>query len=361
MSTYRDLLLPDQASIWRELRGLRVRPPGAASNDPNRASTFQSSLEQAQQFMAAAEGAGYATRPLQLFYALSQGGRAIAAVSKFLPVEILVPDKQNDGAMKAHDVPWQLKGHGITAPHTSVNRVDKIIIQAGWTGLMPGVALALGVECLRPDEKIKIGDIWPALPESSSVPLATQSDRRALSIASVTRWARDLPNCNKILIGNIPWSVRLHCREDQLKVKDFLSHYPSLADCEYPYENHEPMGWEPAPSNLAVAPVFWGKAGEEFPDLLQATRESKGIRYRGKEDWWIFPRIGGMTSPLHPIMAWWAVLFALSMMARYEPASWSKLIGIDRSMDANAIEHILDQALRVIPVLILEAITGLIR
>ena len=42
---------------------------------------FRASLEQCEQFLAAAEGAGYATRPVHLFYALSQGSRALVAAS----------------------------------------------------------------------------------------------------------------------------------------------------------------------------------------------------------------------------------------------------------------------------------------
>jgi hypothetical protein len=64
----------------RDLRALRYDPPGYAKQGARR-TTFQSALEQCEQFHAAAHGAGYATRPVQLFYALSQAGRAIVAAS----------------------------------------------------------------------------------------------------------------------------------------------------------------------------------------------------------------------------------------------------------------------------------------
>ncbi len=63
-----------------------------------------------------------------------------------------------------------------------------------------------------------------------------------------------------------------------------------------------------------------------------------------------------MKDALNPFIAWWAVLFALSMMARYEPSNWAGMISIDSSSDANAIENLLDQALGALPHLILEAI-----
>jgi hypothetical protein len=34
---------------------------------------------------------------------------------------------------------------------------------------------------------------------------------------------------------------------------------------------------------------------------------------------YVFPSIGGDTQALHPLLAWWAVLFALSLLARYQP------------------------------------------
>jgi hypothetical protein len=65
---------------WSVLRGLRANPPGRAAEDDRRRSVFAASLEQAEQFLSAAVDVGHATKPVQLFYALSQAGRAIADV-----------------------------------------------------------------------------------------------------------------------------------------------------------------------------------------------------------------------------------------------------------------------------------------
>jgi hypothetical protein len=64
---------------WGALRGLRASPPGRAADDLERRETFSAALEQAEQFMRAAAEAGYATKAVQLFYVLSQAGRAICA------------------------------------------------------------------------------------------------------------------------------------------------------------------------------------------------------------------------------------------------------------------------------------------
>ncbi len=80
-------------STWQDIRILRANPPPLVS--PERAGVFASSLERAEQLMKAASNVGHAARPLPLFYALSQAGRAIAA------------------ARLADN--WRLSGHGLQA------------------------------------------------------------------------------------------------------------------------------------------------------------------------------------------------------------------------------------------------------
>ena len=55
-------------------------------------------------------------------------------------------------------------------------------------------------------------------------------------------------------------------------------------------------------------------------------------------------------------MVWWAVLYVLSMLARYQPAQWMAHIDINASPYAGAVEKLLKQALHVIPALIAETI-----
>ena len=61
-----------------------------------------------------------------------------------------------------------------------------------------------------------------------------------------------------------------------------------------------------------------------------------------------------MREPVHPLIVWWSVLFALSMLARYEPDTWWTLIDVDHSTEANAVEHLLDIALDIVPEMILD-------
>src|SRR5688500_13313369 len=64
---------------WRSVRRERANPPALAGVDEDRRQVFQSALAQAEELWDAAAVAGPASRPLPLFYCVSQAGRAVCA------------------------------------------------------------------------------------------------------------------------------------------------------------------------------------------------------------------------------------------------------------------------------------------
>jgi hypothetical protein len=70
--------------------------------------------------------------------------------------------------------------------------------------------------------------------------------------------------------------------------------------------------------------------------------------------------IGGDQQALHPLLAWWAILFALSMLARYQPDTWTDYLDVDKS-PAVPVETLLDRALLTCPELLLHAIRSVSR
>jgi len=66
----------------------------------------------------------------------------------------------------------------------------------------------------------------------------------------------------------------------------------------------------------------------------------------------LLPTVGGTPATLHPLMLWWGILHALSMLTRYEPDTWAELIDVDRSPDAIHIEALIEYALDSVPDLI---------
>jgi hypothetical protein len=72
--------------------------------------------------------------------------------------------------------------------------------------------------------------------------------------------------------------------------------------------------------------------------------------------WYFFPAPGRTAQSIHPLMAWWAVLHALSMLARYQPTEWAGHIDVDRTSHAVPLENLLKTAMVRIPALISDAI-----
>lgn len=53
----------------------------------------------------------------------------------------------------------------------------------------------------------------------------------------------------------------------------------------------------------------------------------------------VYPQLSG-GQPAHSFMLWWAVLYVLSRLARYEPGNWMRLVDVSQSADAAAIEYL---------------------
>lgn len=93
---------------------------------------------------------------------------------------------------------------------------------------------------------------------------------------------------------------------------------------------------------------------ERREHLRGLTRSHGGAR-------WFLPAIPPTSREPHLLMAWWAVIYTLSMLARYEPAGWAGLISVDNNHHAVPIEGLLKRAIDFIPGLIastLEEVSG---
>lgn len=216
-------------------------------------------------------------------------------------------------------------------------------VAADWRGLMPGVSLALGVQGLVPKEKIKLRDLWELVPESVDAPLESTPEFPVLSFQRGTRFLSGEYYCDNAHLGYIPFRVRDECETDPAKLNDFLGRYPSLGGWQ-----HQPVSgdqnWERRSqgSSFDSLKLDWRHDADD-PAEVAAVNTLRATRYRSDGDWWVFPTVGSMTNSVHPLTVWWAILYALSAMARYEPRRWASIVEIDSSPDANAIEHILDE------------------
>lgn len=189
-------------SAWGDLRSLRSLPPGYAGRDPQRRGVFSAALQQSEELLRGAEQLGYASRPLNLFYGLSQAGRAITAAGS--PPHFSLPGEP--------DRAWLLKGHGIGVSGSSLDDPLEDILLRNQSPeplparsnkplpAFPGLARVLGSDSLL--QPVALVDLWAALPEASERPAPGAGSRwRALSLSwdeqetsAIAAWVGALPD-----------------------------------------------------------------------------------------------------------------------------------------------------------------------
>jgi hypothetical protein len=331
---------------WRPIRGLRSDPPGLAA-EPERRGVFAAALQQAEEFFDAACETGYATKPVALFYALSQAGRAIAAAWG-----------QEDR--------WELAGHGLSVPMQRERSglpgiaESPIKVTPREADSFGAVARLTGSATLPAGTIVQLGALWASLPELPPVDELCADHWRAREITP----AQDRPG--RLLFGAPPLSG---------PTMGTVS-LPELADRDDPREADAAEVLRPYPTASGAAIQIVPKREERDPSrvvpagLLDWTRREPGpvgghinvvspldrhaVEVGGR--FYLRPSVGSDSTYLSTLMTWWALLFALSSIARYEPAAWTTALDVDASPIGNALEDALDEAEARLPHLIIEAL-----
>jgi hypothetical protein len=110
-------------------------------------------------------------------------------------------------------------------------------------------------------------------------------------------------------------------------VGQVLEQYPSAQGWYFPGHG-KPTG-EQTPHGWGVL-LAW-KADDTSTDarLAKLSEVAPEYQYRGHR--WLRPAVGTQRDYLEPLAAWWILLYGLSMVARYEPAAWAKVLAINES------------------------------
>jgi hypothetical protein len=136
----------------------------------------------------------------------------------------------------------------------------------------------------------------------------------------------------------------------------FLSRYPTVAD-RIPFTAAgQPVGLQPNGDGTCSVSFRWPEESRQQYRSVDAFGQSIGVMIRGT--WRIYPSLDGSDRPVHPLLVWWAILFRLSMLARYEPEAWDAITDVNTSADAVPIEHLLGCAMSSIPELIFHVLTS---
>ena len=330
MPTYFDLEVRPPAESWRLLRRLRANPPVPPASSVLRRHTFQAALEQAEQQFRAAASVSYESRALNLYYGLSQAGRAIAA-----------------GASTLTGNDWTLSGHGLRCSNLPDVAKDVATLSVRPHSGAQTSFQRLSQALQSPIPTIaELYSVWPNLIETTmNAPLGDV----AYAPMFLTMGSR-FPSDGVIHVeANValPLGIMSMTISDRPSLPDFLDRYPGLVG----WVTHRPDGhavdWPPQQSLSLQWPLGATTSTDHW-------LRSRVTRYRSHD--LVVPTIGSLTQPVHPLMAWWIVLYVLSMATRYQPAEWTIAVDVNRSAQATAIEFVLDCALSSVPELLVEAV-----
>ncbi|TFH68197.1 hypothetical protein [Cellulomonas sp. HD19AZ1] len=301
----------DRQTAWRAIRLTRSRLPDGTAD--SRRALYAGALEQAEQQFRAAASVGPESRPLNLFYGLSQAGRAIAAAR--------TPDGQGiSPVVSKHG----LKVHELDAlrPGDDVFKLQ-VRGEGGRDTSFGRLAWLTGSDSLQP-EGVSLAAVWMMLPEVSfDFPIDGHHPTH--------------------LVDAEGDSFRLAVPDDDEDASMLRAAYPQLGSAELTDGNYGYTGNTPGQGT----PV----RRFQLPDAQRTLSN-----YRGSSALMPAWREGG--GYLDPLLAWWVMLYALSMLARYRPVEWTRAIDVDKSPSAVWLEQLLDKALDAVPLQLHIALTG---
>ena len=90
--------------------------------------------------------------------------------------------------------------------------------------------------------------------------------------------------------------------------------YPTVADTLPPFAGELRIDGDDVKVNLLRSLPLDGRNLAQVIEGRTTWRDGQS---------WLIPRLGGAVGPPHPLVVWWALLFALSMRARYDPEGWT--------------------------------------
>lgn len=309
-----------QREDWmlRNLRGTRAKPPFLAAADPRRRTLYGGALEQFEQLLHAAEVVGPAARPLPLFYALSQAGRAIVAARGEDP---------------------DVDGHGLVEdrrqppPRDLLHRRVKPAPTKRGRDAFGAVSRAIGsAELVAP---VELGAVWTALHGIHRFCKASWLPewRPSLEVLDDTFRGKDGETRVQVLslLGNPHHDA----------ISTLRGRYPSLpADVNVAVK----AGPEELGAGGWIAVMTW-----DAKHKLEDVAPSDGHHSKTPH---LSPTLPGHERALSPLMMWWVLLFGLSIFARYHPGVWAQTLDVDESEHAVPLEAVLDRAVDVLPGLV---------
>jgi hypothetical protein len=267
---------------------------------------------------------------LTLFYALSQAGRAIAAAH-------LVGD-------------WELSGHGLEAKNLDAPDLAEVNVRpkTGKADSFAGVAAANGSEPLK--GSVTMIELWASLPSLTRlIPDAKLSHPGPVSV-----YVTGDPMSNLRDFRWIPAGLGPLAADNFEEAEAALRRYRHGRDAEVIIN---PPDGKPAKALTIYGEGFqirWPNPTQDYPGERRALDEWAPVDVL-TGDHWMRPELSDGSSPSE-LITWWALLYALSMLARYQPVAWFRALDYDASTWAAPLAELLRIGTDAVPRLVLSAL-----
>jgi hypothetical protein len=318
MTTHWDMERRGSEESWRRLRLFRSEFLSVGGVGDLH-SLFTSALHQAEQQFRAARTVGYESRPLNLFYGLSQAGRAVAAAASL-----------------CGSTPAELNGHGIKCTNLGDFRMGRVPHLAGLKVRSEDSTRAsfsvlsniLQSQDLR--TPTDLARLWEMLVEPQLHEPLTMPQAPVLLVEQESLLGPEGSGTAFLQLSGIPASIDFG---DPAKFTQFTALYPALAGSNFDRVTGQSRGYDSRPATQSI----------QVSRTVTAASDGPTSTYRGSHV--VLPAPSSGSRSMHPLMIWWSILFGLSMLARYEPTSWTKLIDVNTSSSAVPIEFLLNVAL----------------
>lgn len=320
------------------IRATRASPPGHAHADGERRQVYGAALAQFDELISATAAAGPSSRPLPLFYALSQAGRAIAA---------------------AHaEGTWRLGSHGLSARELDPALLEVEVKRAAVASRdgrpvdsVTGVADATRSEVFA--GAVAIGSLWGSLPEVFEL-LPASFDAGPCPLLLVP----DGPGAENVRLltdpGHVYATVVGFSGSGDELARYLVEQYPTACDSEL----YQPQGLSNVENHTEHGAGFLFRWQADAPNINSHISTLNRIAPGGTgfQARWLRPAVGGVA--LSSLLTWWALLFGLSMLARYEPAGWMRELDYDSSDLAAPLGELLEIGLHRVPELVLATVVA---
>jgi len=285
---------------------------------------FTAALGQFDELLDATAVAGPASRPLPLYYALNQAGRAIIA------------------AYQAPGRPWKPSLHGLTAQMPDDGHLQGVKISAQSRAADDGIVqlLAEAMDTARLQHPTTLAQVWAAIP-GFPVPGLGAGCMRPLPLT--IEWGESSGLREIVLQLDHPMAPPTPTKAPVKKI--IRDYFPRAAPGLVVHD----VDRTPNHFHSVRADMEWrNDDGSATHPRLRAHQ------YLGS--WWLLPKLNAQKDVLSAFMLWWALLLALSTIARYHPAEWTAALDPDDAWTTVPIEEVLQRALELVPHLVLEAL-----